>query len=131
VIVVDASIAAEILLGRPGDVAGLERLFGTRQDMHAPELFDAEVANVIRGAWLDKDISGQAGEMAISFLRAFPITRHSHEPFLERVWELRQNVTAYDAMYVALAELLDAPLITRDRRLARSSGHTARVEFIE
>jgi predicted nucleic acid-binding protein len=69
--------------------------------------------------------------MAISFLRVFPVTRHSHEPLLERVWALRQNVTAYDAMYVALAELLDVPLITRDGRLARSSGHSARIEFIE
>ena len=69
--------------------------------------------------------------MAIAFLRAFPIELHSHEPFLDRVWELRQNVSAYDAMYVALAELLDVPLITRDRRLARSSGHSARIEFIE
>jgi predicted nucleic acid-binding protein len=54
VIVVDASIAAEILLGRPGDSAALERLFGTAEDMHAPHLFDAEVANVIRGAWLSR-----------------------------------------------------------------------------
>jgi predicted nucleic acid-binding protein len=131
VIVVDASIASEILLGCPGDVAALERLFGTNEDMHAPELFDAEVAHVIRGAWLDGDISNETGEMAISFLRVFPVTRHSHEPLLERVWALRQNVTAYDAMYVALAELLDVPLITRDGRLARSSGHSARIEFIE
>lgn len=130
-IVVDASIAAEILLGRSGDAAALERLFGTAEDMHAPQLFDAEVAHVIRGAWLDHDISDEAGEMAISFLRAFPIKRHSHELLLERVWALRQNVTAYDATYVALAELLDAPLITRDARLARSSGHTARIELIE
>jgi predicted nucleic acid-binding protein len=131
VIVVDASIAAEILLGRPGDAAALERLFGTTEDMHAPQLFSVEVANVIRGAWLDRDISDEAGQMAISFLRAFPISLHSHEPLLDRAWALRQNVTAYDGMYVALAELLDVPLITRDRRLARSSGHTARIEFIE
>ena len=130
-IVVDASIASEILLGRPGDTAALERLFGTDEHMHAPQLFDAEVVQVIRGAWLDDDIGDEAGEMAISFLRAFPITRHSHEPFIERAWALRNNVTAYDAMYVALAESLDAPLITRDRRLARSSGHSARIEFIE
>lgn len=130
-IVVDASIASEILLGRPGDAAALERLFGTHQDIHAPELFDAEVAHVIRGAWLDQDISDEVGEMAIAFLRAFPVQRHSHELLLERVWELRRNVSAYDATYVALAELLNVPLITRDRRLARSSGHSARIEFIE
>jgi len=131
VIVVDASIASEILLGRPGDAAALERLFGANEDMHAPQLFDAEVAQVIRGAWLDDDIGDEAGEMAIAFLRVFPITRHLHEPFLERVWALRNNVMAYDAMYVALAESLNAPLITRDGRLARSSGHSARIEFIK
>jgi predicted nucleic acid-binding protein len=91
VIVVDASIAAEILLGRPGDAAALERLFSTAEDMHAPHLFDAEVAHVIRGAWLDRDISDEAGEMAISFLRAFRINRHAHEPLLERAWALRQK----------------------------------------
>jgi predicted nucleic acid-binding protein len=131
VIVVDASIASEILLSRGGASAALERLFGKTEDLHAPQLFDAEVAHVIRGARLDDDISDEAGEIAISFLRAFPVTRHSHRPLLERVWALRQNVTAYDAMYVALAELLNAPLVTRDARLARSSGHTARIEFIE
>ena len=130
-IVVDASIAAEILLGRAGAASALERLFGRDEDLHAPELFDAEVAHVIRGAWLDDDIGDEAGGLAISFLRAFPLHRHPHEPLLDRVWALRQNVTAYDATYVALAELLDAPLITRDARLARSSGHTARIEFIE
>jgi predicted nucleic acid-binding protein len=131
VIVVDASIASEILLGRPGDAAALERVFGRNQSIHAPELFDAEVAHVIRGAWLDHDIDDEVGEMAIAFLRAFPVKRHSHELLLDRAWQLRRNVSAYDAMYVALAELLDVPLITRDRRLARSSGHTARIEFIE
>jgi len=131
VIVVDASIASEILLSRPGAAVALERLFGRTEDLHAPQLFDAEVAHVIRGARLDDDIGDEAGEMAISFLRAFPVTRHSHRPLLQRVWSLRRNVTAYDGMYVALAELLDAPLITRDRRLARSSGHSARIEFIE
>jgi predicted nucleic acid-binding protein len=86
---------------------------------------------VIRRAWIDRDITDEAGAMAISFLRAFPLQRHPHEPLLDRVWALRENVTAYDAMYVALTELFDAPLITRDRRLAKSSGHTARIEFIE
>jgi predicted nucleic acid-binding protein len=131
VIVVDASIASEILLSLEGAAAALERLFGTIEVLHAPQLFDAEVAHVIRGAWLDHDINDEAAAMAISFLQAFPVMRHSHRPLLQRVWALRNNVSAYDAMYVALAELLDVPLITRDRRLARSSGHTARIEFIE
>jgi predicted nucleic acid-binding protein len=130
VIVVDASIASEVLLSRSGADAALERLFGRTEVLHAPQLFEVEVAHVIRGAWLEKEISDEAGEMAISFLRAFPIELHPHGHLLDRVWALRQNVTAYDAVYVALAELLDIPLITRDRRLARSSGHSARIEYI-
>jgi predicted nucleic acid-binding protein len=128
VIIVDASIASEILLGRPGDAAALERLFGANEDLHAPQLFDAEVAQVIRGEWLDDDISDEAGEMAIAFLRAFPITPFART-LSRTVWALRNNVTAYDAMYAALAESLNAPLITRDGRLARSSGHSARIRI--
>ncbi|HXH90203.1 MAG TPA: type II toxin-antitoxin system VapC family toxin, partial [Thermoanaerobaculia bacterium] len=60
-----------------------------------------------------------------------PINRYSHKPLLPRILALRENVTAYDGAYVALAEILDLPLVTRDGRLARSSGHTARIEFIE
>lgn len=130
-IVVDASIAAEILLSGDGAATALERLFGWPEDLHAPQLFDVEVAHVIRGAWLDSDITEEAGEMAMAFLRAFPIELHPHDQLLNRVWTLRKNVSAYDATYVALAELLDVPLVTRDRRLARSSGHSARIEFIE
>ena len=60
----------------------------------------------------------------------FPLTRYPHDVLLERVWELRHNLTAYDAAYVALAEALDATLLTRDRRLATASGHRARVDLV-
>lgn len=75
-------------------------------------------------------ISPQDGERWIGVLARLPVLRHPHLPYLARVWELRANISAYDASYVALAESLDAPLLTRDARLARSSGHTARIAFI-
>lgn len=59
-----------------------------------------------------------------------PLTRYPHAPFVGRAWALRENITAYDAAYVALAEALDAPLLTTDGRLARSTGHNARMEFV-
>ena len=60
----------------------------------------------------------------------FPLVRYPHDFLLSRVWELRRNLTAYDAMYVALAEVLDAPLLTRDKRRAASAGHPARIELV-
>jgi predicted nucleic acid-binding protein len=67
---------------------------------------------------------------ALEDLAALDIARYEHEPLLGRVWELRHTVTAYDAVYLALAEVLDAPLVTFDRRLAAAPGHTARVELL-
>ena len=63
-------------------------------------------------------------------LRGLSLTRYPHEDLLPRIWALKDNLTAYDAAYVALAEALDAPLITRDRRLAASPGHSARIELV-
>lgn len=68
---------------------------------------------------------------AIQDFADLPIRRHPHDRFISRIFELRDNVTAYDASYVALAESLNLPLITRDRRLAHSSGHAARIEYID
>lgn len=63
-------------------------------------------------------------------LADFPLTRYPHDLFLLRIWELRHNVTAYDAAYIALAEALDAPLLTRDAKLASAAGHHANIEFV-
>ncbi len=70
------------------------------------------------------------GHLALNYLGMLSITRYSHQPLLGRVWTLRHNLTAYDAVYVALAEMLDAPLLTRDRRLANASGYQARIELV-
>jgi predicted nucleic acid-binding protein len=74
-------------------------------------------------------MSEQRGEEALNDLAIWPLTRHVHGPFLRRIWTLRNNVTAYDAAYIALAELLNIPLLTCDGRLAASSGHQARIEL--
>ena len=71
-----------------------------------------------------------AARMALADLADFPLHRYPHDVLLQRVWDLRNDFTAYDAMYVALAEALDAPLLTRDKRLAATPGHHARIDLI-
>lgn len=99
--------------------------------MHAPVTIDAEVVQALRRRWLLQIVSDREAAAAFVFYRAIVIVRHSVAPLLDRMWGLRRNVTAYDASYVALAESLELPLITRDRRLAHSSGHAARIEYID
>ena len=98
--------------------------------MHGPYLLDVDVTKVIRRYVASKAIDAARGTAALQDFVDLPIQRYAHGIFLPRVWSLRQNYTAYDATYVALAEALDAPLITRDRRLANGAGHTARIEVM-
>ena len=121
-IVVDASVVVEVLLQLPKAEAIMDRIFGDGETMHAPELLDVEVTQVIRRYWLSGDISAGRGEAAIADLVDLPVVRHAHEPLLGRVWQLRQNATAYDATYLALAEALDANFATCDAALARIPG---------
>jgi predicted nucleic acid-binding protein len=130
VIVVDASALVEALLRTPTADAIEMRLFGVRETLHAPHLLDIEVAQVIRRYAATGEIDQERGHAALVDLGDFPLRRYPHGFLLPRVWELRNNLTAYDAVYVALAEILDAPLLTRDRRLAAASGHHARVELV-
>ena len=128
-IVVDASALLEALLRTPAANAVGERLFAPRQTLHAPHLLDVEVAQVIRRYAANGDIDGARGRLALADLANFPLRRYPHDFLLPRMWELRNNLTAYDAAYVALAEALDAPLLTRDRRLAAAAGHCAQIEL--
>ena len=89
-----------------------------------------EVLHGVRRSLLRGAINELRAESVIASLRNTPITRHPVQPLVPRIWSLRQNITAYDAGYVALAESLNLPLITRDARLARSTGHAARIEHI-
>jgi predicted nucleic acid-binding protein len=130
VIVVDASAVIEVVLRTRAAAAVERRVHDFRETLHAPQLIDIEIAHVIRRSAANGEITGGRGQAAIDDLADFPVRRHGHLPLLPRIWELRHNLIAYDAAYVALAEALDAPLVTRDRRLANASGHHARIEVI-
>jgi predicted nucleic acid-binding protein len=130
VIVVDASALLEALLRTPAAKAVEDRLFAPRQTIHAPHLLDVEVAQVIRRYALNGEIDSERGRMALIDLVDLPLRRYPHDFLLPRIWNLRNNLTAYDAAYVALAEALDAPLLTRDRRLAAAAGHRAQIELV-
>lgn len=129
-IVVDASALLEVLLRTPVAKAVEDRLFASRQTLHVPHLLDVEIAQVIRRYAAKGDIDGERGRVALADLADLPMRRYPHDFLLPRIWDLRNNLTAYDATYVALAEVLDAPLVTRDRRLAAAAGHHAQIDLL-
>ncbi len=129
-IVVDASAILEALLRLPAARAVEKRIFEPSQTLHVPHLLDVEVAQVIRRYAANRAIDDERGRIALADLADFPLHRYPHDFLLPRVWELRNNLTAHDAIYVALAEVLDAPLLTHDKRLASAPGHHARIELV-
>ncbi len=129
-IVADASIVIEALLNTPSGQIIARRLFAEGETLHAPHLLDLEVAQVLRRYALAGNLDPIRGGQALEDFADFSLTRYPHDLFLWRIWELRNGMTAYDAAYIALAEALDAPLLTRDAALARASGHRARIELI-
>jgi predicted nucleic acid-binding protein len=130
VIVVDASAILEVLLGTPAGLRVMERLFAPAETLHAPHLLDLEVVQVLRRYTFARELSSTRGLEALEDLAEFPITRYPHDLLLPRIWQLRRNLTAYDAAYVALAEALAAPLVTRDAALASPRLHQAKVELL-
>lgn len=126
-IVLDASAVVELLLWTKNAERICRRILDTNESRHAPYLLDIEVAQVIRRYWLAGEIDDSRGIQAIDDLAELPIDRHPHTLLLDRIWQLRGNLTAYDAAYIALAEALDAPLLTCDDRLAKAPGHRAQV----
>ena len=129
-IVVDASAVLEVLLRTPAAASVEDRLFGSGETLHAPHLIDVEVAQVLRRYAASGEVDPERCRVALTDLIDLPLTRYPHDFLLARAWELRHNLTAYDAVYVALAEVLDAPLLTRDGRLSRASEHRARIELV-
>jgi predicted nucleic acid-binding protein len=129
-IVVDASALLEVLLRTEASAVVEARLF-MGETLHAPHLLDLEVAQVLRRYERAGELTARRGGEALEDLALIRIERYPHHLFLPRVWALRRNATAYDACYLALAEALDAPLVTRDGRLAGVPGHGARVEVLE
>ena len=128
-IVLDASAAIAWLIQSPAGLRIENRIYRVEEALHAPHLLDVEVAQVLRRLARQNAISGQRADAALNALFDLRVVRHSHADILPRIWQLRHNLSAYDAAYVALAELIDAPLITRDSRLAAAPGHSARVEL--
>jgi predicted nucleic acid-binding protein len=124
-IVIDASAVVDLVLGVEGVVAEL-----ATREFHSPVTIGAEVLHALRRKWLAGQLHDEDATIAIRTFRDLAITLHPVDPFYERIWSLRRNVTAYDAGYVALAESLAVPLLTRDWRLAHSSGHAVRIEYI-
>jgi predicted nucleic acid-binding protein len=128
VIVLDASAAIEWLLQtRLGQLIEA-RLFRAGETLHAPHLLDVEVAQVLRRFAAAGRISPERGRDALDDLTDLTAVRYPHQVLFTRIWELRENLTAYDATYVALAEALGAVLVTCDRGLAAAPGHRAEVE---
>ena len=128
-IIVDASAFLELLLDTTSGAGVSRRLSETGEDAGAPYLLDVEVTHALRRLEKRGDLTAARAFEALQDLHDFPLRRYPHTLLLPRVWELRRNLTAYDATYVALAEALGAPLLTRDRRLANAPGHTARIEL--
>lgn len=130
-IVVDASALLEFLLQTELGTRVEARLFRDDDEFHAPHLVDVEVTQSLRRLVRMGEVSSGRAAEALSDLGDFDLHRHGHLDLIARAWKLRDNVTAYDAMYVALAEGLDAPMVTCDRPLANAGGHRAAVELID
>lgn len=134
-IVLDASAAVDVLLNfQPNAQRVRERIKeedsgDLRENLHVPHLFGVEVLHALRRLALTGQVSETKSSRAVNAMLKMRLARYPHEPFVGRIWELKENISAYDAAYVALAEALDTPLVTTDRRLAQTSEHEAEIEF--
>ena len=129
-IVLDASALLELLLGTQQGRWVSTRIADPELALHAPHLVDVEVLQALRRYVRERQIDQESAAAVLDDLRSLDLERHSHEPLLYRVWALRENLTAYDAVYVALAEALDTVLLTCDNKLATVPGMIGRVELV-
>ena len=128
--VLDASAAIEFLLNTEAGSRLARRLTDESEPVCAPHLIDLEITQALRRYVLQRALAFERASLALTHWRDLDVERYPHEPFLTRIWELRGNVSAYDAAYVALAETLSTTLVTGDRRLAAAPGVGARIELI-
>lgn len=128
--VVDASVLVEYLADSTRAELAQRLLREHRGRLWAPHLVDAEVGHVLRRGVRNGGIEAEAARQALEELSLMPVRRARHRPLIPRAWELRDNLSFYDALYVALAEILEQPLLTFDARLARASGIRAEVEVL-
>lgn len=127
-IVLDASAAIDWLLRTAAGQRIEQRIYSGKDTLHTVHFLDVEFAQVLRRLVREGTLAPKRAEEALEDLAALRIARYAPVQLLQRIWRLRQNLSAYDAAYVALAEKLQAPLITRDRRIAAAPGHGAAVE---
>jgi predicted nucleic acid-binding protein len=128
VIVLDASAAVDFLTPIEPQATWVSRAIAAGgDDLHAPHLLDLEVVSAVRRRALAGELSARAGAAVLDDLADLRLARYPHTLLLPRVWELRRSATVYDAAYLALAEILECPLVTTDAALARARGHRARV----
>jgi predicted nucleic acid-binding protein len=130
VIVLDASAVVELLLGGERADVVLPWLEAEEGALHAPALLDVEVVQTLRRLVTSQAMNPSRGRAAMEILQDLPVTRHLETPLLPRLWQLRENLTAYDAAYVALAEALRCPLLTFDAALAGAPGLDAPIELL-
>ncbi len=126
-LVLDTSALLAALVGSPTNAALNERL-SADGDLHAPHLIDVEAVHALRRLVRRGDLSLERALAARQDLRDFTIVRYPHVALVDRMWDLREHLTAYEAAFVALSEALGVPLITADARLARATGHGAEIE---
>jgi predicted nucleic acid-binding protein len=129
-IVVDASLVLELALVTDRARTVRERLRAANDQLVAPHVLDLEVLQALRRLERLRHIGQDRAATAVAFLASFPISRIPHEPYVQRIWALRKNMTAYDAAYLALAESQSAPLWTFDRKYSGTPGHSARIEVL-
>ena len=129
-IVLDASAAVEWLLRTPKGLRIEAQIFSHANTLHAPHLLDVEIAHVLRRYVRGHEVTEARAQELLQALLEVRILRHRHTTLLPRVWELRHHLTAFDAVYVALAEALNAPLLTCDAKIAAAPGHRAMVEVV-
>jgi predicted nucleic acid-binding protein len=130
VIVVDASAVIAVLLNSAAGRRVAVLIRPPQISLHAPQLLDVEVLQVLRRNVLSGGLTVERGAIGVEALGQLDITRYGHEELAPRIWALKQSLSAYDAAYVALAEVLNAPLLTLDARLAAAPGHQADVHLI-
>lgn len=129
-LVVDTSAVLEALSARDPAPGLIDRLAGDG-DLHAPHLIDTELLHALRRMGIKREISDERAADTRSDFAELALVRYRHQPLNDRVWELRHNLTAYDATFIALAEILTAPLITCDARLASAPSHEAQIELFD
>jgi predicted nucleic acid-binding protein len=130
VLVVDASVIVDLILDLPPHAVRIAERLRVEPTWAAPHLLDAEVASVLRNRVLRGKLASAGALAALADFLALPVERFPHTALLARAFELRDNASLYDSLYLALAEALDARFLTRDQRLAAVPGLAARVEVI-